>query len=245
MLFGLNAESKTPETQGKPISSQQSEDNDFQEYSYQEEEIYDPLEKYNRKIFIFNDYLDRYFLEYVARTYRDIPKPARTLIRNFLNNISSPISAFNSMLQGKTDNTLATFSNFLINSTIGVGGLFKVAEEKGIRYRPEDFGQTLGHYGVNSGPFLMLPLFGPSSVRDFSGIVTDQMLNPASFNALKLGGKNYLIGEKELFALTVIRAVDTRESLIEIIDDTRKESFDFYATLRSAYIQKRSNDIKN
>lgn len=223
-----------------------SDEEDFENYDASNEEVYDPLEKYNRKIYVFNDFLDRYFLEYVAKEYRnDIPKPARDAVRNFLNNLSSPISAFNSFIQGKGENGLATFSNFLINSTIGVLGFFDVAGEKGIRYHQEDFGQTLGHYGIKSGPYLMVPFVGPSSIRDFSGSITDQVVSPASYNAFKIGGKTYLIGKDRLISITAMRTVDTRESLIDIIDDVRKESFDSYATLRSAYTQKRNNEIKN
>ncbi len=223
------------------------DDSEFEAFDSQNnEEIYDPLEKYNRKIYVFNDFLDRYFLEYVAKGYRkNVPKPARDSVHNFLNNIALPISAFNSFVQGKGENGLATFSNFLINSTIGVFGLFDVAGEKGVRYHPEDFGQTLGHYGVKSGAYLMVPFMGPSSVRDFGGTVTDQVVNPASYNYFEIGGKTYLIGDGALIAVTFMRTVDTRESLIDIIDDVRKESFDPYATLRSAYTQKRNNDIKN
>lgn len=222
-------------------------DEDFESYTNNDDDtIRDPLEKYNRKIFAFNDFLDRYCLEYIAKAYRnDIPKPARDAVRNFLTNLSGPISAFNSFLQGKVENGLATFSNFLINSTVGIGGIFDVASEKGIRYRAEDFGQTLGHYGVNSGPYLVVPFMGPSTVRDFGGFATDQLISPTSYNYLKIGGKIYLIGDETLIAVTALRTVDTRESLIDIIDDVKKDSFDYYATLRSAYVQKRNNDIKN
>lgn len=224
-----------------------SDEDDFETYANDNsDEFYDPLEKFNRKIFSFNDFLDRYFLEHVAEAYRkDVPKSARDGVRNFLTNLSSPISAVNSFLQGNANNGLATFSNFLINSTIGVVGVFNVAEEKGIRYHKEDFGQTLGHYGVKSGPYLVVPFFGPSSVRDFSGTITDQITSPTSYNAFKIGGKTYLLGQETLVTITLARAVDTRESLLDIIDDARKDSFDFYATVRSAYTQKRSNDIKN
>lgn len=224
-----------------------SDEEDFENYaSNNEEEVYDPLEKYNRKIFSFNDFVDHYFLEYVAKTYRkEIPKPARDSVRNFLTNIYSPVSAFNSFLQGKSDNGLATLSNFLINSTVGVLGIFNVAEEKGIRYHREDFGQTLGHYGIKSGPYLVVPFIGPSSMRDFTGLVTDQVVSPASYNVFKIGGKYYLIGDEALIGITLTNAVDTRESLIDIIDGVKKDSFDYYATLRSAYTQKRNNEIKN
>ncbi len=223
------------------------DEEDFENYdSVNNEEVYDPLEKYNRKIFAFNDFLDRYFLEHIAKAYRnDIPRPVRDAVRNFLTNLSSPISTLNSFVQGKPENGLATFSNFLINSTIGVFGLFDIAGEKGIRYHQEDFGQTLGHYGVTSGPYLMVPFVGPSSIRDFSGSITDQIVSPTSYNIFKIGGKTYLIGKNRLILASAMRTVDTRESLIDIIDDVRKESFDPYATLRSAYTQKRNNEIKN
>lgn len=224
-----------------------SDEEDFENYSSDHsEEIYDPLEKYNRKIFAFNDFLDRYCFEYVAKTYRkEVPKPARDSVRNFLGNLSAPVSAFNSFIQGKGENGLATFSNFLINTTIGLGGLFNVAEEKGIRYNREDFGQTLGHYKVGSGAYLVIPFLGPSSTRDFSGLAVDQAVSPASYNAFEIGGKTYLIGDEALAGITLMRAVDLRESLIDIIDGVREDSFDPYATLRSAYLQKRTNDIKN
>jgi phospholipid-binding lipoprotein MlaA len=209
-------------------------------------EIYDPLEKYNRKIFTFNDTLDRYIFEHVARAYRNgIPSPARTILRNFLNNLSLPISAANSILQGKVDNSLATISNFLINTTVGVGGLFDVAGQKGIAFRREDFGQTLGHYGVTSGAYLMIPLLGPSSTRDFTGFAVDKSVDPMGFNVLNIGGKEGLVEGDYRFAAGALLALDIRESLLDIIDDIRKDSFDPYATIRSAYLQKRVTEIKN
>lgn len=221
-------------------------DDEFETYETEEKEIYDPLEKYNRKIYAFNDALDRYFLECVAKTYRQgVPKNLRNVIRNFVTNLSLPISTFNSLLQGKVDNGLATFSNFLINSTIGVGGLFNVATKKGIRYSPEDFGQTLGHYGMTSGAYLILPILGPSSTRDFGGLLVDKSVNPIEFNFLEVGGTTNLIDVKYRIGIATTSGIDQREALIDIIDDIRRESFDPYATIRSAYLQKRVADIKN
>lgn len=208
-------------------------------------EIYDPLEKANRKIFIFNDYLDLYLIEHLAVFYRQkVPKPARSSVRNFLTNLSAPISSINSFLQGKTDNGLATFSSFLINSTIGIGGIFDVAGQKGVRYKSEDFGQTLGYYGVNSGAYLVMPIFGPSSIRDLGGFLVDKSVGPLDFNLLEIGGSANLVKNEYRISLAGASGVDKRESLIDILDGIKKESFDPYATIRSAYLQKRSTDIK-
>lgn len=223
------------------------DEDDFESYETTNiVEIKDPLESVNRKIFIFNDSFDKYFLEFVAKAYREqLPKPVRTVVRNFITNLSLPVSTFNSILQGKSENSLATFSHFLINSTIGIGGLFNVAGEKNIRYNQEDFGQTLGHYGVDSGIYIMIPFLGPSSARDLGGIAVDKSVNPIEFNLLEIGGERNLIPTDYRLALAATTGIDKRESLIDIIEDVRKDSFDFYATLRSAYIQKRVAEIKN
>ncbi len=228
-----------------PYNALQEED--FENYESENTlTIYDPLEKINRKVYVFNDYFDIYFLEHVAIFYRKgVPQNARNSIRNFLVNLSLPISAVNSFLQGKVDNGLATFSHFLINSTVGLGGVFNVAGEKGIRYKPEDFGQTLGHYGVKSGAYLVLPFLGPSSARDLGGTISDKSVNPLEFNFLKVGGSRNLIDVRYRLGLAATSGIDKRESLIDILDDIRTESFDPYATIRSAYLQKRFTDIKN
>jgi len=223
------------------------EDSEFESFETTgAEKIDDPLEKYNRKIYAFNDSLDRHFLEPVAKTYHDlVPHGVRISIHNFLTNLASPLSAVNSLLQGKVDNSLATLSNFLINSTIGVGGLFDVAGQKGVFYRHEDFSQTLGHYGVSSGAYLMLPVFGPSSARDLGGLAVDKSVDPLGFNFLKIGGAEGIVDANYRLALGAIGGIDTRESLLDILDDIRKDSFDPYATIRSAYLQKRSTEVKN
>ncbi len=219
------------------------------DFSFYEEEnvvkIYDPLEKMNRKIFTFNDIVDRCCVEHIALVYRQgVPPKARNMIHNFLNNLSRPISAVNSFLQGKTENGLATFSNFLINTTIGIGGIFDLASERGILYQQEDFGQTLGHYGVHSGAYLMLPILGPSSARDLGGMAVDKTVNFTDLNMLKIGGETDAIPTEYRIGAATTSGIDKRESLIEIVDDIRKDSFDPYATIRSAYLQKRATEIK-
>lgn len=230
------------------VDSDRAFDSDEEFENYEKEntvEIYDPLEKINRKTFAFNDYLDRYFIEHVAIFYRNnIPQKARSSIRNFLTNLSSPLSSINSVLQGKVDNGLASFSSFLINSTIGLGGTFDVATKKGILYKSEDFGQTLGHYGVKPGVYLILPIVGPSSLRDASGFFVDSSISPTGFNFLKIGSSENLIDGGYRVGLAGLSGIDQREGLLGILADIRTESFDPYATIRSAYLQKRFTDIK-
>lgn len=223
------------------------DDEDFESYEpINIAEVKDPFEKYNRKIFAFNETFDKYFFEHVARVYHDyLPEPARNIAHNFVTNLFLPVSTVNSILQGKTENSLSSFSHFLINSTVGIGGLFNVARHKGIKYNDEDFGQTLGHYGVGSGFYIMLPVLGPSTIRDFGGTLVDKAVNPLEFNLLQLGHKENFVNPGYLISLAGISGVDKREALLNVIDDIRHESFDPYATIRSAYIQKRNADIKN
>lgn len=225
-----------------------ADDDEFKEFESAiiKGSIHDPFESYNRKIYKFNDTIDRYFFEHLARSYRKtIPKPARLSFRNFLDNMTLPLSAINSIAQGKIDNGLATFSTFLINSTLGVGGFFDIARKKGINYEREDFGQTLGYWGFSSDNFLMLPFFGPSNFRDFVGFSVDRTIDPLGFNALQVGGDtNFIDGSKRIFN-TAFKVVDNREELLDIIDNIRQDSFDPYATIRSAYLQRRLAQIEN
>lgn len=226
------------------FSDEEDEDFDFYENDTSSA-IYDPLEKINRKIYVFNDHFDRYFLEHVAMFYHDgVPDLARTSIHNFLTNLSLPMSALNSILQGKVDNGLATFSNFIINSTLGLAGLIDIASQKNLPFKMEDFGQTLGYYGMGSGAYLMVPFLGPSSTRDFTGIALDTALDPLKLNLLKFGHHKDFINDEIKLTITGMVAIDTRENLLDILQGIREESFDPYATIRSAYLQKRESDIK-
>jgi len=232
------------------ISEQQSYDDEFAVYESEfstntQKEIYDPFEKINRKIFAFNESLDRNVVEPVARFYRDYtPKPIRKSLHNFVTNLALPISAANSFVQGKVENGLATSSNFLINTTIGIGGLFDVAGDKNIQYETEDFGQTLGYYGVSNGPYLVIPILGPSTSRDFGGYVVDRGVDPMGFNLLQIGGSENSVNLTLRATNTLLFNLDLREGLLDPIADARKDSFDLYATFRSVYIQQRDLKIK-
>lgn len=206
--------------------------------------VSDPFESVNRKIFVFNDTLDYYLFEPIARAYHNyVPDPVRNSLKNVVTNLTLPMSSLNSFAQGKLDNGLATFSNFLINSTIGLGGIFDVAGEKNIRYNHEDLGQTLAHYGAKSGPYLVIPILGPSTVRDFGGLASSSAIDPMSFNLLKIGGSSDTIPVEYRYANSIIYYVGVRESLLTSIEDVRRDSFDLYASFRSIYIQKRNAEI--
>lgn len=231
-------------------SSPNNYDDEFATYEAEfskntQTEIYDPLEKINRKIFSFNNMVDIYLAEPVARAYRNYtPRVLRNSLHNFVTNLTLPFSALNSFAQGKVENGLATSSNFLINTTIGIGGLFDIAGDKKIKYRDEDFGQTLGYYGIKNGPYLILPLLGPSTGRDFAGSLVDRSVDPTGFNLIKIGGSSNSIKAEYRTAGAALATLDLRERLIDPIADARKDSFDLYATFRSVYVQQRDLKIK-
>jgi phospholipid-binding lipoprotein MlaA len=209
-------------------------------------EIYDPLEGLNRKTFAFNEFVDAKIAEPLARGYRKyVHKNIRESIGNFIQNITAPMTTFNSVAQGDVKNSIHSLSSFVINSTVGIAGLFDVAGANDIKYRPEDLGQTLGKYGVGDGPYLILPFLGPSNLRDAAGLAGDKAIDPLTFNILEVGGSAELISTDASIALTTAELLETREGLIEVIDDVRKNSFDPYATMRSAYTQNREAKINN
>lgn len=247
LFFSFGAQAKNAKKAELAQLRYYEEDEEFAEFANENSiEIYDPLEKYNRKIYAFNDAFDRYFFEQITKAYhKAVHYKIRASIRNFITNLTLPLAATNSLLQGKIDNSLATISNFLINSTIGVGGLFDVASTKGIRYNAEDFGQTLATYGSGSGPYLIIPFLGPSSTRDFGGFLVDKSVDPFGFNAFDIGNGSRAFTADYRFGVNTTAAIDTRDKFLDTIDSIRTESFDPYATMRSAYLQKRNNEIKN
>src|SRR5210317_1576487 len=144
-----------------------------------ESELQDPWEGFNRGVFNFNESLDRAILKPVAQGYRFImPDVAEQGVSNFFDNLRDVVTFFNNLLQLKPVEATQDLSRVLINTTIGIGGLFDVASAMNIPKNDEDFGQTLGAWGVESGPYLVLPLFGPSTVRDGVGIIPDMYLDP-------------------------------------------------------------------
>ena len=207
--------------------------------AHAQESANDPAEGFNRSMYSVNDAVDRAVLEPVARGYRAVtPSPVRAGVRNFLRNLRGPVIFANDVLQGEFSRAGNTASRFAINSTFGVAGLVDVANEVGIEHHDEDFGQTLAVWGVPAGPYVYMPIFGPSNVRDSAGRVVDIALNPLTWAEFD--------GEDEFMATrSVLGAVSTREELIEPIEDVRNNSIDPYVTIRSTYALTRESAIRN
>ena len=200
------------------------------------EEANDPLEPWNRGVLEFNRGFDDFVLRPIAIVYRHIlPDVVRERIHLFLMNLRTPVILANDLMQGEPERAGETLERFVINSTVGVGGLFDVAAEWGLEPHNEDFGQTLAVWGAGEGPYLMLPFFGPSNPRDATGIAVDLFLDPL----------NYLLDDKYLLARFGTRVVDERERHIEDLDNLEATTIDFYAALRSLYRQYRDNEVRN
>ena len=203
-------------------------------------EAEDPWENLNRGTFAFNQKFDKYLLSPVAKGYRFIfPSEIRTGVRNFLSNLSEPWTSINSILQGDFTNTGNAIARFLINSTAGILGIFDVATKIGFEKQKEDFGQTLAVHGVGPGPYLMLPFLGPSTLRDALGKITSLYADPVTL-ALERNDKDQWI-----WIGMAVKGVDFREQNLEKIDNLNATSVDFYATLRSLYLERRSSMIRN
>ena len=204
------------------------------------EEANDPLEPMNRYFFEVNYALDELFLKPIAGWYYiALPNPAQDGVRNFLRNLSSPVILANDLFQGETDRAGTTLVRFVINSTVGIVGLFDVAADMGYPYHSEDFGQTLAVAGADEGPYLVLPLLGPSNPRDATGRVVDVFLDPLTY----IARANEL--ENLLYVRSGVTAVDARARNLKTLDEIREGSLDYYATIRSLYRQQRNDAIQN
>ena len=204
-----------------------------------EDEIYDPFEPVNRAIFSFNNVADRIVLEPIAKGYKKLPSPLQSGIKNFLSNLRAPLVVVNQLLQGQGENAVQSSGRFIVNSTVGVFGLFDVAEKIGLEEKEEDYGQTLATWGVGDGFYIVLPLFGPSNLRDTSGMVLTMLTDP--INA-------YVVSEGEAWLVpmrTAANAVDQRSQIIDEVNALRDNSVDYYAAVRSSYYQNRNAAINN
>ena len=200
----------------------------------------DPFEKLNRVTFGLNNTLDRYLLVPISKGYRKVTtKKMRKALRNFLNNGSSSITFVNDILQFRFGRAAKTGSRFIINSALGFGGMADPATRLGIPDHTEDFGQTLAVWGVPSGPYLVVPLNGPSTLRDSIGQTLDGIFF-SPLNYIRTGA-----AQKARLSRTGATIIALREPLIEPLEDIEKNSLDYYASFRSFYLQARRREILN
>jgi phospholipid-binding lipoprotein MlaA len=194
----------------------------------------DPMEPLNRGVFTFNEALDRAVLKPVATVYKDItPRPVRTGVGNFFANLEDAWSAVNSVLQLKVRSAAENLLRFAVNSTFGLGGVIDIASDMQIERHPEDFGQTLGRWGVGAGPFVVLPLFGPSTLRDtvalsvdFKGDIVSSVDHVATRNSLK-----------------ALNLIDTRAAFLNASSVIDGAALDKYSFTRDAFLQRRQYSV--
>jgi phospholipid-binding lipoprotein MlaA len=199
--------------------------------------INDPFEPFNRGMFEFNRALDTMLLKPAAQLYRGvIPQAGRDMVENFLDNLRTPVILANDILQGELDRAGDTGGRFMANTLLGAGGLFETTD---IEFHNEDFGQTLAVWGMEEGPYLVLPLIGPSPVRDTLGLVGDTLMDPVNWWADDAGH------DAVPWVRAGLRAIDTRSRNIETLDEIERSSIDFYATVRNLYRQRRNDEIRN
>ena len=201
----------------------------------------DPLEPMNRTIFQANLYLDEYLFKPVAQGYRTVvPEFARDSIRNFLRNLGEPVIFANDMMQGEFKSANDSAARFIINSTFGVGGLIDFAGKTGIERQSGDFGQTLYRWGAPEGPYLVLPIFGPSNPRDAIGMGIDGVMEPFQYLAGAYGAAN-----SSTISRFAASGIDLRSRNIETLDDLQRNAIDYYAQMRSLYRQHRADELRH
>ncbi|TAH32600.1 MAG: VacJ family lipoprotein [Alphaproteobacteria bacterium] len=208
----------------------------------EENVVQDPLEGLNRATFEFNYFMDGLLFKPVASLYRDLPPPpVRESMDNFLLNLHSPVNFFNGVLQGDVEHAGNTLFRFLVNSTLGVAGLFDVANNWfNVAYRQEDFGQTLGVWGMGENAYVVLPILGPSNTRDSIGRVADFFMDPLRYILLVHND------ESELFmGRAATDGISQRAKTISVLDDIEAGSVDYYSSIRSLYKQRRDYLIDN
>jgi phospholipid-binding lipoprotein MlaA len=201
----------------------------------------DPLEPMNRYFFDFNQKLDRNAALPAATFYTaTMPNPARRSIHNFLDNLGGPVTVVNDLLETQFRNAGNAAARFVINTTVGLAGIFDVADGWGLPGRDRDFGETLGSYGVPQGPYLVLPFRGPTAVRDLGGNYIDGFFSPLYYWHVQYSGRQYIGLIK-----STIGSVDNRSQNIVTYRDIERASVDFYATMRDYYRQRRQRQVED
>jgi phospholipid-binding lipoprotein MlaA len=209
-------------------------------------EVWDPLEAPNRFIFSINRAVDMVAIRPIAVLYRDwMPEKGQKGLRNVLDNLGEPVTAINEIVQGSPGRAATTIGRFLVNSTIGIAGIFDVASAMGMPKSKEDMGKTIGYYaGVepeNGGFYIVLPVIGPSNARDGVGLAIDSSMDPFSIVTFSISSQVGWIASGARYGTTII---DTRSRTLFALDDLEKNSVDYYAALKSAYTQQRADLIR-
>ena len=207
--------------------------------------VKDCFESLNRSSFALNQGLDKVIFKPIAKGYRSLPSPVRTGTSNALVNLSSLITIPNNILQGEIRTAGVNTGRFIVNTTIGILGIFNVAEKIGFsEYEKEDYGQTLGTWGVGAGCYLVIPVLGPSTIRDSVGSFANVLGGDPWYNASTHGNNEYLT-KSDYVATKILTGVDFRAKNLETIENLEKNSLDFYASVRSLYLQDRQRKILN
>lgn len=197
--------------------------------------VYDPYENINRKIFYFNGALDMFITKPIAKVYEGVTnKYIRDRVGGFVDNFDAPTTTISYALQGNQDGFLKSFWRFVINSTLGIGGMFDVAAKFGLKVESQDFGHVLGHYGVGSGPYIVLPFIGGTSGRDFLG--------PLYFNSVLNPLKHYVQGSFKT-GLFVTKIIHVRHVVMPFTDYVTKNASDPYIMVRDAIMHQRESKI--
>jgi phospholipid-binding lipoprotein MlaA len=209
-------------------------------------EVWDPIETPNRFVFSINRAIDLIAFRPLAVAYRDwMPERAQKGLRNVLDNLGEPVTALNEVVQGSPGRAATTIGRFLVNSTVGIAGIFDVASSMGMPKTKEDMGKTVGYYaGVepeNGGFYIVLPVLGPSNARDGVGLAIDAAADPFSIVTFSISSTVGWIATGARYGTTVI---DARSRTLFALDDLEKNSVDYYAALKSAYTQQRAELIR-
>ena len=215
------------------------------ELSKKSKPVKDCFEPINRVTFAVNQGLDKVIFKPVAKGYRVLPSPVRTGVSNALDNLSNLVTIPNNVLQGELKKAGVNTGRFVINTTIGIVGLFDVAQNLGFpEYEREDYGQTLGVMGVGPGCYLVLPVLGPSTIRDTAGSFINIMGGDPWYNA-SVNGNNEFLSDSDYLASRVLGGIDFRAKNLDSLENLEKNSMDFYASVRSLYLQDRQQKILN
>tara|TARA_B110000003_G_scaffold259152_1_gene278871 strand:- start:661 stop:1458 length:798 start_codon:yes stop_codon:yes gene_type:complete len=207
--------------------------------------IKDCFEKLNRATFSFNQGVDKALIKPIAKGYRKLPDPIQRGTKNAVTNLSNLVTIPNNILQGNMKTAIINTGRLVVNTTVGLLGTVDVANKIGFpKYEKEDYGQTLGTWGVGPGCYLVLPVLGPSTIRDTAGSFVNVLGGDPWYNA-SIHGNNEFLSEGVYVTSRALGGVNFRSENLESLDNFEKNSIDFYASFRSLYLQDRENKIKN